>query len=102
MVFQIQKLVRSDIVTAEEPYDNKGGNLVHYWRDNSLPSSPWQASAIISTQALSPGSIIQSPFLGPGTPGALNVIVLKSRGLVHYWRDDSTGSWGAGEILENV
>ncbi|KAH0558641.1 hypothetical protein GP486_004708 [Trichoglossum hirsutum] len=68
----------------------EGANLVHYYRDNSIPEYPWISTSVITSQARSPGCIIQSNLGPPGSPGNFEVVVLEPGGLVHYFRDNST------------
>jgi len=66
----------------------EGGNLVHYYRDNSANGYPWHYVTTITSKATGPGCLIQSTF---GTPclGNFEVVVLEGTELVHYWRDNS-------------
>jgi hypothetical protein len=83
----------------------EGGNLVHYWRDNSSAPLggttggpyPWTRTDIITSSAAGPGTIIQSN-LGVG-PGNFEVLVPEDDGNIrHYWRDNSS-TWHKGEIV---
>ena len=63
------------------------GHLVHKWRDNSIPQTPWTTTAIITTSAIGPGVLLQTMGLGV-LPGYLEVLVVEDPGnLVYYWRD---------------
>jgi len=83
----------------------EGSNLVHYYRDNSIPAdgSPptyaWspKPTATISSQAVSSASLIQSD-LG-ASHNNFEVVVLEAGGLgsqqdnlVHYYRDNGDAS----------
>jgi hypothetical protein len=70
----------------------EGAKLVHYWRDNSNLSQPWQAGEVISTQATGPGWLFQSDWMDNGH-GHLEVIVPEGQGnLVHYWIDNTSSN----------
>jgi hypothetical protein len=68
----------------------EGKNLVHYWRDNSKDSQPWNNQAVISSQATGPGTIIQSNYK---MPGVLEVVVSEGPNVVHYYRDPLSSKW---------
>jgi hypothetical protein len=62
--------------------------LVHYWRNNDIPSLPWSgptrfASAIGDVDGV---SLIQSNF---GSPGNLEVVIVANGQLLHFWRDSA-------------
>src|SRR5512132_1764978 len=44
----------------------EGTNLVHYWRANDRPETPWRKGGVISTRAIAPGCIAQSDFMSGG------------------------------------
>jgi hypothetical protein len=72
----------------------EGTNLVHYWRANDVPSTPWRKGEVISTRAIAPGCIVQSDFMSGGH-GNLEAVVPETGGsLVHYWRN--SGNPGSG------
>jgi len=69
----------------------EGNSLVHYWRDNSDPSLPWNFGAVIDTNAKGPGSLIQGTFGRPDNPGNFEAVVVDNINseLVHWWRNNS-------------
>jgi hypothetical protein len=60
--------------------------LVHYWRNNSVPNSPWSGPTHFGGGIgnVDAASLIQSSY---GNPGNLEVVVIASNQLVHFWRD---------------
>jgi hypothetical protein len=67
-------------------------NLVHYSRDNSVPSSTWERKAVISKKCLGPASLIQAQAIGNpmDNPGNFEVVVWEEGNqLVLYTRDNS-------------
>ena len=73
----------------------EGGELVHYYRDNTKPHGEWTRGKVISSKATGPGAIIQSDF-GGAAQGNFEVVVLEGTNLVHYYRDnfrDPHGKW---------
>jgi hypothetical protein len=81
----------------------QGNNLVHYYRDNtSSGSQKWNRTKVISSKATAPGSIIQSSYNTPYSPGNFEVVVLEGHNLVHYYRDNSSKggqTWGGGTVV---
>lgn len=84
----------------------EGSNLVHYWRDNSATPPLWHRSAVITTNATGPATIIQSNYGTPNQLGNLEVAALKANGspynIVHYTRDSSTLAWKKLEVVTDV
>jgi hypothetical protein len=76
----------------------ESGQLWHHWRDNSNPSTGWRRAGLVSANASSSGSIIQSNL---GTPGHFEVVVLEGNNLVHHWHDNSdvTSPWQNGKVV---
>ena len=64
----------------------EGNRLVHYFKDNSDPSRPFQLGGAITDRATGPGCIIQSNI---GDPGNFEVIVPEGSRLMHYFKDNS-------------
>jgi hypothetical protein len=65
-------------------------NLVHYSRDNSDSTLPWQKGVVVSSYATGPASLIEGSFrTDPGRPGNFEALVQEENNLVHYWRDNS-------------
>ena len=67
----------------------EGNNLVHYWRDNSAPGTPWKSDAVVSTNATGPATLVQSGYAAAGKPGNFEALVFEGKTLQHYWRDNS-------------
>jgi hypothetical protein len=70
----------------------EGSNLVHYYRDNSKTPFTWKSTAVITSHATGPGSIIQSTYGTPNNPGNFEVVVPEGNSLNHYWRDNSNSA----------
>jgi hypothetical protein len=74
----------------------EGRNLVHYWRDNSRPDYPWTRATVISNDAVSQASLIQSNLGVQGAQTNLELVVpegnelSEQQELAAYFRDDST------------
>lgn len=80
----------------------EGNSIIHYWRDNSKPGTPWNRvqSPSFTEHATGPAALIQSHFRGnPTAPGNFEALVPEGNKLVHYWKDNSapnpTWSFGA-------
>jgi len=65
----------------------EGSNLVHYYRDNANGQT-WNSTAVITSSATGPGTIIQSSYGTPNNPGNFEVIVPEGSSYVHYYRDN--------------
>jgi len=65
----------------------EGSNLVHYYRDNTN-NQTWNPTAVITSSATGPGTIIQSSYGTPNNPGNFEVIVPEGSHYVHYYRDN--------------
>src|SRR5262249_18714302 len=88
----------------------EGGNLVHYWRDNSKLDEPWQRGDVITSNATGPAWLNQSDWQTDGH-GHLEVVALEGSNLVHYFRDDTgwhrdpdiitSNATGAGCIIQS-
>lgn len=88
----------------------EGSKLVHYWRDNSSLSEPWQRGDVITSNATGPGWLVQSDWQTDGH-GHLEVVVLEGNNFVHYYRDDTgwhrdpgiitSSATGAGGIIQS-
>jgi hypothetical protein len=78
----------------------EGGNLVHYWHDNSDANLPWRQGQVISPNASGPGCIIQSDF-GDGEHGNFEVVLTQGRELWHWWHDNSNVNlpWQPGQMI---
>jgi hypothetical protein len=68
----------------------EGNNLVHYWKDNSKPTSAWIRTDVITSTATTAGCIIQSTLGGQPGIGNFEVVVVEGTNLVHYYRDNSS------------
>jgi len=83
----------------------EGSNLVHYWRANDSPQTPWRKGEVISTRSIAPGCIVQSDYMSGGH-GNLEVVAPEEGGtLVHYWKDSgrSNSAWvRAGVVTTGV
>jgi hypothetical protein len=81
----------------------EGNDLVQYYRDNShLGRGEWKLSAVITSKATGPGSIIQSSYSTPYSPGNYEVVVPEGKNLIHYTRDncvDGGGRWNEGTVI---
>jgi hypothetical protein len=72
----------------------EGKNLVHYYRDNSpTGQQKWHSTAVITSSATGPGTIIQSSYGTPNKPGNFEVIVPEGDHYVHYYRDNGTSGF---------
>jgi len=84
----------------------EGNNLVHYYRDNSSGGGQkWFQTAVISSSATGPGTLIQTSYGTPNAPGNLEVIVPEGINYVHYYRDDSAtggGKWYKGVVVAST
>jgi hypothetical protein len=74
-------IIQSDFKSGASTHGNfevvapRGGNLVHYFHNNSNVGLPWQQGQTIATGVSGPGSIIQSDFKsGASTHGNFEVI----------------------------
>jgi hypothetical protein len=72
----------------------EGTQLVHYWRDNSVPAQPWQRGQVISTAASGSGCIIESHF---GAVGNFEVVVPEGNRAQHYWHSNEGPVGSPGE-----
>ncbi|HJX00794.1 MAG TPA: DUF4185 domain-containing protein, partial [Terriglobales bacterium] len=82
-------LIQSDFISGGhgnfELVVPMGPSLVHFWRDNSDPSTPWQPGQLISDASTGWGSILQSDFRD-GEHGNFEVLADEcSQSLVAYW-----------------
>jgi hypothetical protein len=77
----------------------EGTKLVHYYRDNTTPTSPWVRAQVITDKASGPGSIIQSSF--GGTIGNFEVVVPEGNALVHYYHNNTAPNevWQRGQVV---
>jgi hypothetical protein len=93
-------IIESDFGENFEVVVLEGNQLVHYWHDNADLGSPWRRAQVISTQATSPGSIIQSTFR-TGEYGNFEVVVPEGDQVIHYWHDNSdvNSPWHRGLII---
>jgi hypothetical protein len=59
-----------------------------------------QLGAVVTSQAIAPGSLIQSD-LGAGSHGNFEAVVLEGSNLVHYWHDNSVPNqpWQRGAVI---
>ena len=73
----------------------EGDQLVHYWKEDSDPSSAWKRGQVISARAQDSGCIIQSSFgqASDNEYGNFEVIVLEPEGLIHYWHSNKSFSF---------
>jgi hypothetical protein len=95
----IQSRVQDSLTHGNfEAVVQEGAQLVHYWRDNSLPAKPWHRGQVISTRATGPGCIMQSHVgvIG-GSVGNFEVLVPEGKTLKHYWH---ANEGGAGSLSE--
>jgi hypothetical protein len=68
----------------------EGNLLVHYWRDNSTPFSPWWQGQVITPRATGSACLIQSSFGSSGYYlGNFEVAALENGRVAHYWFDNS-------------
>jgi hypothetical protein len=81
----------------------EGTNLVHYFHENNDVNNPWRRGQIISAQASSSGTIIQSDFRG-GDHGNFEVLVREGAALVHYFHEnnDVNNPWRRGQTLSGT
>lgn len=77
----------------------EGGNLVHYYRDNTQTTSPWVRGQVISADATGPGTILQSNF--GGAIGNFEVVVPEGTKLTHYYHDNTSANsvWQRGATV---
>ena len=80
-----------------------GGELWHYFHDNSNVDLPWTRGQRIADGVTGPASIIQSSFGADAHPGNFEVVVLKGNELWHYWHDNSDVNlpWGPGQRISD-
>ncbi|KAH0543145.1 hypothetical protein FGG08_002490 [Glutinoglossum americanum] len=73
--------------------DGEQKELVHYYRRNSPHELPWYRTDVISRQVQGPGTLIQSSYGTPDSPGNLEVVVVEgvkgAYSLAHWYRDNS-------------
>ena len=97
-------IIRSDYVDSEHEHFElvvlEGTDLVHYWRDHTVPGGAWNRGLTVTGSASSPGCLIQSSF-GGGAHGNFEVVVLEGNNLNHYWHDNSnpTSPWQFGATI---
>lgn len=72
----------------------EGGQLEHWWRNNSASSYPWAQSATFGSNIKLSGSALMQRF-----DGGLDVICVNNDGTMQrYWRDDAHHKgWAAAE-----
>jgi hypothetical protein len=82
-----------------------GGQLWHWWRDNSNDAQFWHRGQQITGDAVFPGAIIQADF-GSGDHGNFEVVVPLAGPadrveLWHFWHDNSnvTNPWRPGQRI---
>lgn len=62
----------------------QGGSLIHYWRDGSAATSPWQRGQTVTDSATGWGCLTQSNFVSDGH-GNLEVLVEECKQSVVYY-----------------
>jgi len=90
-------------------FDIDTGELQHRFRNNSAEGYPWsQPTAVITSNAVGDGSIIQSKPGTPGSNGGLEVIALeknpnsRNQGkLVRYYRATVDSPWVGPELISS-
>src|SRR5262249_14218741 len=77
-----------------------GGQLVHYFHDNSDVNRPWQRGQTIATHATGPGSLIQSNFRS-ADHGNFEVVVPIDGRLQHFFHDNSNVAlpWNPAQVI---
>ena len=79
-----------------------GGQLHHYTNPNVTTGQAWTFQGAIPNGATAPGCLIESDFL-TAFQRSLEVIVLQTKGLVHYRKNNQTGQWiNQGTISEKA
>jgi hypothetical protein len=78
------------------------GGLVHFWRDNDAPGTPWNSGGAFgaSLGAVAAVTLIQSNY---GSPGNLEVIALAGSDLYYFWRDSGPAfNWNGPYLLRST
>ena len=65
-----------------------GGNLVHFFHDNSNVNLPWERAQTITSGVTGPACLIQSDFKS-GSHGNFELVVPVEGNLVHFFHDNS-------------
>ena len=63
---------------------NAKGGLIHFWRDNDIPTLPWSGPIQFGEGSITDVTVFQSNF---GDPGNLEVLALNGYELQTFWRD---------------
>jgi hypothetical protein len=72
----------------------EGGNLWHYWRDNSTAGFPWHRSVVADALARGPATLIEGSFRAiAGQPGNFEALMQQAPYVWHHWRDNSTAGF---------
>jgi len=72
-----------------------GKQLVHYSRRSDV----WIRGPVISTTATASASVIQSSYGPPKHAGNFELLALEGTNVVHYVRDNATGTWARGPVV---
>ncbi len=97
-------IIQSDFANGDhgnfEVVVPEGGDLVHYWHDNSDVNSEWRRGGIIARVVTGPAAIIQSDFAA-GDHGNFEVVALQGTFLNLYWHDNSdvNSEWRPGGTI---
>ncbi len=77
-----------------------GGDLVHFFHDNSDVSLPWTRAQTIAHRVSGPGTIVQSDFM-TGAHGNFEVAVPVGGDLIHFFHDNSDVRlpWQQGQTI---
>jgi hypothetical protein len=63
---------------------NAKGGLIHFWRDNDIPTLPWSGPIQFGEGSITDVTVFQSNF---GDPGNLELLALNGYELQTFWRD---------------
>ena len=74
---------------------NARGGLIHFWRDNDIPTLPRSGPVQFGEGNITDATVFQSNF---GDPGNLEVLALNGYELQTYWRDSARPSSGTARV----
>jgi hypothetical protein len=78
---------------------NAKGGLIHFWRDNDIPTLPWSGPFQFGEGSITDVTVFQSNF---GDPGNREVLALNGYELQTFWRDSGPASRGLAPATSRV